>query len=220
MLDLRRKTKGILLVIDVQNDFCPGGSLEVKEGDRIVEIVNRIMPCFCKVVATQDWHPKEHISFASNHSSKEPFDSIELPGLGGRQVLWPDHCVAGTSGADFHPDLDNSGIDLIVRKGRNRNLDSYSVFYENDRKTSTGLEYYLKGLKFEHLFLTGLATDFCVFYSAMDAVRLGFTVYLVEDAARGIDAPEGSLCKRLDEMKAAGVKVIQSNELNSTWDSD
>ena len=200
------------IIVDVQNDFCPGGSLEVEEGDEIIPVINSIVKKFTRVVATQDWHPGGHVSFASNHAGKKPFDSIELAGVG-TQLLWPDHCVPGTPGADFHPTLDTTCFDLIIRKGKNPGLDSYSAFFENDRKTSTGLEYYLKGLNIKHLFLTGLATDFCVFYSALDAVNLGFEVALVEDATRGIDTPAGSLQERLNEMAGAGVRIINSGEL-------
>ncbi|MBA7711645.1 Nicotinamidase [subsurface metagenome] len=210
------KSNSALLIIDVQNDFCPGGSLAVQEGDKIVPIINRLMPGFKKVAATQDWHPRNHVSFASNHRGKKPFDTIELSrGTETQvQVLWPDHCIPGTPGADFHPDLDTRGLDLVIRKGRDQDLDSYSAFFENDRRTYTGLEFYLNGFKFNELFLTGLATDFCVFYSAMDAVQLGFQVYLLEDAARGIDTPAGSLEQRLNDMQAAGVQILQSTELS------
>lgn len=215
MLQIDDYSQSALLIIDVQNDFCPGGSLEVKDGHRIVPVINRIMNIFGKVAATQDWHPQNHVSFASNHPGKNPFDIIDLPGVEGKQVLWPDHCIQGTRGADFHPDLDSAGIDVIIRKGRNENLDSYSAFYENDRCTPTGLGFYLKGLQVKQLFLTGLATDVCVFYSAMDAVRLAFeSIYLIEDAARGIDTPQGSLEERLNDMKQAGVKIIHSAELS------
>jgi nicotinamidase/pyrazinamidase len=204
--------KSVLLVLDVQNDFCQGGSLAVKEGDRVVPVINSIMGEFYKVIATQDWHPSDHISFASNHPDKKPYDTISLGDV--EQILWPDHCVRGSSGADFHPYLDARQFDLILRKGTTQGLDSYSGFFENDKKTSTGLEFYLKGMKIEKAFLCGLTTDYCVFYSAMDAVKLGFSTYLVEDASRGVDVPEGNLKRALDEMKRVGVKIITSSELS------
>jgi len=200
-----------LLIVDLQVDFCPGGSLEVREGDRIVPLVNGLIPRFAKVVATQDWHPGDHVSFASNHPGKEPFQTVALGGV--EQTLWPDHCLQGSRGAELHPLLDTAGIDLILRKGANPNLDSYSAFFENDRRTPTGLEFYLKGLGIGKLYLTGLATDVCVFHSAMDALRLGFTVFLVEDAARGIDTPPGSLAARLREMEAAGARVVRTGQV-------
>ncbi|MDY6968070.1 MAG: bifunctional nicotinamidase/pyrazinamidase [Spirochaetota bacterium] len=205
------KSRCALIVVDVQNDFCPGGSLEVLEGDQVAPVINRIAPMFSRVVATQDWHPPNHISFASNHKGGKPFDLIDIKGV--EQVLWPAHCVFGTAGADFCQDLDTNFFDIIIRKGQNPELDSYSAFFENDSLTPTGLAPYLKGLGLEQVFLTGLATDVCVFFSAMDAVRLGFEVYLVEDAARGIDSPPGSLKERISEMKDAGVQIIRSVDL-------
>jgi nicotinamidase-related amidase len=200
-----------LLLVDVQNDFCPGGGLAVPEGDQIVPVLNRIMPEFAVVIATQDWHPRDHISFASSHPGHQPFDTITLPS--GEQTLWPDHCVAGSVGADFHPQLDTRSLSLILRKGTRRELDSYSAFLENDRATATGLEHYLRGLGLQHLFVAGLAADVCVYYTVLDALRLGFAVYLVEDAARGIDLPPGSLQNRLREMEAAGAVRTVSDSL-------
>jgi len=200
-----------LLLVDVQNDFCPGGSLAVPEGDQIVPVVNRMMPGFAAVIATQDWHPRDHISFASSHPGHQPLDTITLPS--GEQTLWPDHCVAGSVGADFHPHLETRSLSLILRKGTRRELDSYSAFLENDRTTATGLEHYLRGLGLMHLFVAGLATDVCVYYTVLDALRMGFAVYLVEDAARGIDLPTGSLRTRLKEMEAAGAVRTSSGSL-------
>jgi len=208
---MKRGSAGVLLVVDVQNDFCPGGNLAVEQGDRVVPVINSIIPRFSAVVATQDWHPKDHVSFVSNHPGKDPFEVIEIEGI--EQVLWPEHCVPGTEGAEFHPQLDTKAFDLIVRKGTNRNLDSYSAFFENDKKTPTGLHYYLKGLALQEVYLVGLALDVCVYYSAMDAVRLGFDVILVEDACRGIDTPPGSLQARLEEMSKAGVRIVKAEQL-------
>jgi len=204
--------KNVLLIVDLQIDFCPGGNLAVEEGDRIVPLVNRLARGFERIVATQDWHPQDHVSFASNHPGKNPFDTIQTAEV--EQVLWPDHCVAGTRGAEFHPDLDTLVFDLIVRKGSNRNLDSYSAFFENDRQTPTGLHFYLQGLKLKSVYLAGLALDVCVFYSALDALRLGFDVTLVEDACRGIDTPPGSLKARLEEMKEAGVHILKAEDVS------
>jgi nicotinamidase/pyrazinamidase len=197
-----------LLVIDVQVDFCPGGSLAVPEGNDIVPLVNRLAGQVPRVVATQDWHPRNHVSFASNHPGKSPFDVI--PTASGDQVLWPDHCVPGTSGAQFHPDLDTLAFDLIVRKGTNPELDSYSAFFENDHKTPTGLHFYLNGLGVETVYLVGLALDVCVFYSALDAVQLGYRTVVVRDACRGIDSPPGSLNARLEQMRGAGIRLLNA----------
>ena len=203
--------RSALLVVDVQNDFCPGGSLAVAQGDAVVPVLNAVMPGFARVVATQDWHPSGHISFASSHAGKNPFESVVLEA--GEQALWPDHCVAGSPGADFHPELETRHVDLILRKGTRAELDSYSAFLENDRSTTTGLEHYLRGLGLEHLFVSGLATDVCVYYTILDGLRLGFDIYLVEDAARGIDTPPGSLKARLAEIEEAGAERIQSPSL-------
>jgi nicotinamidase/pyrazinamidase len=200
-----------LLVVDVQNDFCPGGSLAVEGGDAVVPVLNAVMPGFAKVVATQDWHPGGHVSFASSHPGKKAFESVRLEA--GEQALWPNHCVAGSPGADFHPGLETRHVDLILRKGTSAGLDSYSAFLENDRATGTGLEHYLRGLGLMHLFVAGLATDVCVYYTILDGLRLGFDIYLVEDAARGIDTPPGSLKARLEELVRAGAVRIQSSSL-------
>jgi nicotinamidase/pyrazinamidase len=195
-----------LVVIDVQNDFCPGGALPVAEGDRVVPVINSLAARFQRVVATQDWHPPGHVSFASSHPGRRPFESMGL------QQLWPDHCLAGSRGAELHPRLDTRPFALIVRKGARRELDSYSAFFENDRITPTGLGYYLQGLGVGEVWLAGLATDVCVYHSAMDARKLGFSVFLVEEACRGIDQPPGSLKERLAEMRAAGVRLAGAGE--------
>lgn len=187
-----------LVVIDVQNDFCPGGALAVPAGDAVVPVINRLMPRFSRVVLTQDWHPPGHLSFASSHPGRQPFEAITV--AYGLQVLWPDHCVQGTEGAAFHPGLATGGAALIIRKGMNPKVDSYSAFFENDRRTATGLAGYVAGLGIRHLYLCGLATDFCVFYSALDARALGLTCTLVEDACRGIDL-DGSLATAVQKMR-------------------
>jgi len=201
----------VLLVIDVQNDFCPGGSLAVEEGDAVVPVINRIMPLFSRVVATQDWHPEGHVSFASRHPGRKPLDMIDAAGV--RQVLWPDHCVQGTRGAELHPRLDARRIALVLRKGFRPGLDSYSAFFENDGTTDTGLRYWLKGLRVREVCLCGLATDYCVHASALDARRLGFRVTLVRDACRGVDSPKGSLAEALAAMEKAGVRIAESSAL-------
>ena len=194
-----------LLVIDVQNDFCPGGALAVPGGDQIVPGINALMSDFPAVILTQDWHPATHLSFASQHRGKEPMQMTEMPY--GPQVLWPDHCVQGTQGAAFHPDLNTNRADLIIRKGYNRGIDSYSAFFENDRTTPTGLEGYLRTRGITALTMVGLATDFCVNFSALDAARLGFEVEMRGDLARAIDL-DGSLDAALTGMAEAGVTML------------
>ena len=192
-----------LIVIDVQNDFCPGGALAVPEGDTIVPGINALMGDFDAVILTQDWHPSGHSSFASHHGA-EPMTLTEMPY--GPQVLWPDHCVQGTQGADFHKDLMTDRADLIIRKGYNPEIDSYSAFFENDKTTPTGLEGYLRTRGIDTLTMVGLATDFCVNYSAVDAARMGFTVTVRQDLCRAIDF-DGSLAAALEGMAGAGVKL-------------
>ncbi|WP_420585731.1 bifunctional nicotinamidase/pyrazinamidase [Ruegeria sp.] len=192
-----------LLVIDVQNDFCPGGALAVPGGDEIVAPINAMMNDFDAVILTQDWHPSGHSSFASSHAGKSPYDVTEMPY--GPQVLWPDHCVQGTKGAAFHPDLRTDG-DLIIRKGFRNAIDSYSAFFENDQTTPTGLEGYLRTRGIEKLTLVGLATDFCVHFSAVDAARLGFEVTVKMEACRAIDL-DGSLSAAETAMRDAGVTL-------------
>ncbi|KRS13073.1 nicotinamidase [Roseovarius atlanticus] len=193
-----------LIVIDVQNDFCPGGALAVEGGDRVVAGINTMMRDAGAVILTQDWHPAGHSSFASSHEGKAPFEVIDMPY--GSQVLWPDHCVQGTQGADFHPDLETDRADMIVRKGYNPAIDSYSAFYENDHETPTGLHGYLRSRGMTELVMVGLATDFCVSYSAVDAARLGYPVTVLRDLCRGIDL-DGSLEIALKDMSAAGVAL-------------
>lgn len=193
-----------LIVIDVQNDFCPGGALAVPGGDEVVPIINDMMADFQAVVLTQDWHPAGHSSFASEHDGKSPMETTEVSY--GTQVLWPDHCVQGSAGAEFHPALKTDPAQLVVRKGFRRDIDSYSAFFENDQKTPTGLEGYLRTRGITSLVLTGLATDFCVNYSAQDAAKLGFDVTVEINACRGIDLG-GSLDAALQEMKAIGITL-------------
>jgi nicotinamidase/pyrazinamidase len=200
----------VLLVIDVQNCFLPGGSLAVKDGDKVVPVINGIAKKFADVVMTQDWHTPGHISFASSHSGKKPFETLEVKY--GKQVLWPDHCVQGTEGAALSKDLAIPHTELILRKGFNKDVDSYSAFTEADGKTTTGLAAYLKARKLQRVFIAGLATDFCVAWSALDARKAGFDVYVIEDACRGIDT-QGSLAKAWSDMNKAGVKRIQSGDL-------
>ncbi len=193
-----------LIVIDVQNDFCPGGALAVPEGDQIVAGINTLMADFPAVILTQDWHPAGHSSFASSHLGKAPYDMTEMPY--GPQVLWPDHCIQGSDGAAFHPDLNTTRADLIIRKGYNPAIDSYSAFFENDHSTPTGLEGYLRTRGITDLTMVGLATDFCVNFSAVDAAKLGFTVTVRQDLARAIDL-NGSLAAATDGMAQAGLTL-------------
>lgn len=202
--------RDVLLVVDVQNDFCPDGALAVPDGDAIVPLVNRLMGRFAHVVMTQDWHTPGHSSFASAHPGKQPYETVEASY--GAQILWPDHCVQGTAGAAFHPDLVADRAELIIRKGFHPAIDSYSTFYENDHTTSTGLSGYLRERGFTHVFLCGLATDFCVHWSALDARREGFRVSVLEDACRAIDL-EGSLAAARAAMEAAGVALTTSDSI-------
>ncbi|MEN9774917.1 MAG: hypothetical protein RL322_1987 [Pseudomonadota bacterium] len=193
-----------LIVIDVQNDFCPGGALAVPEGDAVVPLINRLAASVRNVVLTQDWHPPGHQSFASSHPGSAIFSTVSL--AYGDQTLWPDHCVQGTTGAQFHPDLDVDRAQLILRKGFRRSIDSYSAFFENDRVTPTGLEGYLRVRGLSRLIFAGLATDYCVAYSALDAARLGFDVTVVPDACRAIDL-SGSLEAAWAAMQSAGIRL-------------
>lgn len=202
---IRPARSDMLIVVDVQNDFCPGGALAVGDGHHVVPLANRLMGQFHRAVVTQDWHTPEHASFAIAHPGRRPFETIEV--AYGPQTLWPVHCVQGTAGADFHPDLDLTKVELVLRKGFDPQIDSYSAFFENDRTTPTGLGSYLRERGLRRVFLAGLATDYCVAYSALDAVRLGFDVAVVLDACRGIDL-DGSLEAALDAMSRAGVTFV------------
>jgi len=202
---MKRDDRDVLLIIDVQNDFCPGGALAVPQGDAIVPAVNRLAAEFAHVVLTQDWHPRGHASFASSHPGKQPFETIALPY--GQQILWPEHCVQGTHGAAFHAGLDVPHAELVVRKGFRSAIDSYSAFRENDHRTPTGLAGYLTERGFQRITLCGLATDFCVLYSAIDGREAGFEVTVVTSACRGIDV-EGSLDRAMRSMNEARVGLL------------
>ena len=197
-------------MVDIQNDFLPGGALAVPRGDETVAIANRLMPLFPTVVLTADWHPADHASFASQHAGKSPYDVVPMPY--GNQVLWPDHCVAGTSGADFAAGLETVRAHAVIRKGTDKNCDSYSGFLAADRKTPTGLAGYLKSRGVTTVFVCGLATDFCVAWTAQDAAAAGFKTYLIEDASRAIDAG-GSLAAAMAGLKTAGVGVIEKKDV-------
>lgn len=199
-----RESDEALIVIDVQNDFCQGGALAVPGGDEVVPLINAMLPEFPVRVFTQDWHVADHQSFASQHDGSDPFSTTEMPY--GTQVLWPDHCIIGTQGAAFHPNLNTDAADMIIRKGFRKEIDSYSAFFENDHTTPTGLTGYLRTLNVRKVTLTGLATDFCVAYSALDAAKLGFQVTVDLQATRAIDL-NGSLTHAITQMKAAGISV-------------
>lgn len=201
----------LLLVVDVQYDFCPGGSLAVNEGDQIIPIINSLMDKFSRVMGTQDWHPGSHNSFASNYPGKKPMDMISLNGID--QVLWPDHCVQGTKGADFHEELNTNIFQAIIRKGFNKEVDSYSAFRENDKVSETGLNGMLKGLDIKKIYLCGLATDYCVFYSAMDAISNGYETLVILDATRGVNVPQSSVKRSIESMKNRGIKIINSTDI-------
>lgn len=199
-----------LIVVDVQNGFTPGGNLAVTDADQIIPLINQLARQFEMVVLTQDWHPDQHISFSDNHENKAPFETIELPY--GTQVLWPKHCVQGTADAEFHPALDIPTAQLIIRKGFHPEIDSYSAFMEADRKTPTGLNGYLKEHQIDTVYIVGIATDFCVAWTALDAVQMGFTTYVIEDACKAIDL-NGSLQSAWQSMLAQGVQRIQSGAI-------
>jgi nicotinamidase/pyrazinamidase len=200
-----------LIIVDVQNDFCPGGALAVREGDAVVPIINALQPGFDLVVATQDWHPAEHLSFAANHAGKSPGEVLQLDGL--TQVLWPAHCVQNTAGAEFVATLDTSRIARTFQKGTEREIDSYSGFFDNGHKRATGLGDFLKEQGATEIYVAGLATDYCVKFTALDARQLGFATFLVEDACRGVELQAGDVRRAIEEMQAAGVRVVQSRDL-------
>lgn len=203
--------KRALILVDVQNDFMPGGALAVAEGDKIVPIVNGIQKAFELVVATQDWHPANHGSFTSQHPGKKPGDVIDLNGI--PQVLWPDHCVQRSSGADFHPQFDRQRIARIFQKGVDPGIDSYSGFFDNGHRRGTGLAEYLKSAAVTDVYIAGLATDYCVKFTTLDARTLGLEVFVIEDASRGVNLQPGDSATALDQMRFAGAKVIQSGDL-------
>ena len=202
---IRVGERDVLVIVDVQNDFCPAGALAVPDGDAVVPAVNRLAVRFANVALTQDWHPPGHCSFASSYQGRKPYDTVTLSY--GEQILWPDHCVQGTSGAAFHEDLAAIHAALVIRKGFHREIDSYSAFFENDRTTPTGLAGYLRERGLRRVFLAGLAFDFCVYYSASDAVRHGFEAVVIEDACRGIDV-EGSMAAARCGLAALGVQCV------------
>jgi len=202
---MKRGDQEVLIIVDVQNDFCPDGALAVPSGDEIIPAVNRLAAEFAHVILTQDWHPRGQSSFASSHPGKQPFDTIEV--AYGQQILWPDHCVQGTVGASFHSRLDVPHAELVLRKGFRSAIDSYSAFFENDHRTPTGLAGYLRERGLGRLTLCGLATDFCVLYSALDGRKAGFDVDVVTGACRGIDL-DGSLARAMRSMSEAGVTLI------------
>jgi nicotinamidase/pyrazinamidase len=202
--------KDVLLVVDVQNDFCDGGRLAVADGDAVVPLINALARRFQHVVMTQDWHPEGHLSFASQHPGKAPFEMVTV--AYGEQVLWPDHCTWGSRGAAFHPDLDLPHAQLIIRKGFRREIDSYSAFFENDRKTQTGLAGYLRERGFERVFVAGLAFDFCVRFSAEDARKCGFASCVIEDACRAVAVP-GTVEAARDAFARGGIGVIRSRDI-------
>ena len=210
---IRIANKDALIIVDIQNDFVPGGALPVSKGDEIVGDVNKVAQIFKSnkaiIVLTQDWHPKDHLSFASNHPGKKPGDEFRSDAIG--PVLWPDHCVQGTQGANFHKDLNTNLANAVIRKGLNPKVDSYSGFLENDKKTETGLVGYLKSLKIERLFVCGLALDYCCYATAMDGIQIGFKVYFLEDLTRGIDIPPGNVSNCLKNMEKKGIKVTNKN---------
>ncbi len=196
-------------MVDVQNDFMPGGALAVTKGDEVVPLINRLAARFDNVVLTQDWHPRDHVSFASSHPGRNAFEKIQLPY--GEQVLWPAHCVQASPGAAFHAELKIPHAQLVIRKGHHREIDSYSAFLEADRKTTTGLAGFLKEKGFKQLYLCGLATDFCVAWSALDARAAGFEATVIEDACRAIDL-DGSLARARSDLEAAGVRRVRSGD--------
>jgi nicotinamidase/pyrazinamidase len=197
--------------VDIQNDFCPGGNLAVPEGDAIVELANQLQPYFSLVVATQDWHPHNHMSFAPNHPGKQVGDVVDVHGVA--QVLWPEHCVQGTLGAEFHADLNLQRINKILHKGSDKTVDSYSAFFDNAHLRSTGLADYLLAEQVSEIYIIGLATDYCVKYSCIDAVNLGFTTFVITDGCRGINLNAGDVTRALAEMEQLGVKIIHSENV-------
>ncbi len=199
-----------LILVDIQNDFVPGGALAVAEGDRVAAVANRLMPHFDLVVATQDWHPADHKSFASQHAGKQIGEMVELDGL--QQILWPEHCVGDTRGADFVEELNVEAVDHVAKKGTERAIDSYSGFFDNGRRQSTGLGDFLKERGVDRVFILGLATDYCVKFTALDAVELGFETHLIEDGCRGVGINPGDVERAIEEMRDAGVRVLHSEQ--------
>jgi nicotinamidase/pyrazinamidase len=203
--------KKALILVDIQNDFCPGGALQVADGDAVVPVANRVMSKFPLVIATRDHHPSSHRSFAANHAGKNAYEVIDLEGL--PQVLWPEHCVQGTPGADFHPDLAIAGVSAVFPKGTDDAIDSYSGFFDNGHRKATGLGDYLKSQNVDEVYVMGLATDYCVKATALDAVALGFKTTVIEDGCRGVELAPGDIEAAKAELRAAGVELCQSDAL-------
>ncbi|MBU1078353.1 MAG: bifunctional nicotinamidase/pyrazinamidase [Spirochaetes bacterium] len=199
-----------LIIIDLQNDFCTGGAMAVPGGEQVVPIINGIASRFKRVIATRDWHPPKHVSFASTYN-KEPYTSLKIGDR--QQELWPNHCVMGTTGAAFHKGFNLKPVNLILHKGNHLEIDSYSAFMENDKKTDTGLQYYLKGLDVDQVFLCGLATDYCVYHSALDAVNMGFDTTVILDATRGVNKPDDSVKNAVSDMNSKGIHIIKHQEI-------
>lgn len=204
-------TQNALILVDLQNDFCPGGSLAVKSGDEVIQVANQLMPHFATVIATKDWHPAEHLSFAANHPNHQVGDRVELNQS--QQILWPIHCVAETKGAEFHANLETKALTKIIHKGTNKFIDSYSAFFDNCHLRATGLHEYLQSLGIRHIVIMGLATDYCVKYTVLDACMLGLTVSVVIDGCRGVDLAEGDSERAFQEMQAVGAKLIYAADL-------
>ncbi len=202
-----------LIVVDVQNDFCEGGALEVKNGEKVIPVINNLVKSgkFDLIIATQDWHPRNHKSFASNHKNKNIYDVIKLYGI--TQVLWPDHCIQRTKGAKFHPLLNLGNKYKVFKKGKNPKIDSYSGFYDNDHKSSTGLAEYLKKKGVENVYITGLATDYCVKFTALDSVKEGFKTFVIKDAVKGVNINKEDSKKSFSEMKNCGIKIVMSKSV-------
>ncbi len=211
MLTSAKASSKALILVDLQNDFCPGGALAVSEGDHTIGVANEVASKFELVIATQDWHPADHGSFAANHEGHQPYDSIDLNGL--QQVLWPVHCVQGSDGAKFHKDLDMAPVTKVVQKGTDSGIDSYSGFFDNGHRKSTGLADHLRASNVEEVFVLGLATDYCVKFTALDAVAEGFRVTLIEDGCRGVNLAPGDADAAIEEMRAAGVTITTSKAL-------
>lgn len=205
------KDKKALILVDLQNDFCRGGSLAVPDGDAVIPIANQLQPYFDLVIATKDWHPQDHTSFASNHPGTKMGDLIMLGNLS--QVMWPDHCVQESKGSNFHPQLDTSHIDKIIYKGTDKNIDSYSAFFDNAHLRATGLTDYLQNENIKEIYIMGLATDYCVKFSCLDAVLLGFNVHVIEDGCRGVELNSGDVESAMNEMRAVGVRVVKVGDI-------
>lgn len=203
--------KKALIMVDLQNDFCKGGNLAVPDGDAVVSLANQLQPYFDLVIATQDWHPQDHMSFASNHDEAKIGDLIEVDNMS--QVLWPDHCIQNSKGAAFHPELDLRSVSKVFHKGINKKIDSYSAFFDNAHKRSTGLGAYLHEQNVEEIYIMGLATDYCVKYSSLDALHLGFIVHVIIDGCRGVELKEGDIESSIEEMRKAGAHIIHSKQI-------